>query len=213
MRRRPAGGMRPRGGSHRPMRRWQRLATFDAHVLSEVYHDDGATLASVLTVAAVMLASSLGGLFWALLEGTPDLTGFVIESVVIGAAAATGMFFVWAGLVAVITGQTAFARSGRPTDSRALRATVRTLAFSTVPFGWSVFIFVPGVAFEVTLISMGLLLLSTTLATQTALGSSLGRALGANVVGFFLWLTVLGELMSFRDQFAPAPFLFELGGL
>ena len=89
---------------------------------------------------------------------------------------------------------------------------MRTLAFSTVPFGWSVFIFVPGAAFEVTLVSMGLLLLSTTLATQTVLQSSFPHALGANVIGFFLWSAVLSELMSRQDLYAPAVFLWELGG-
>lgn len=211
MRRMPSGGS-PGGGSPRPMSRCQRLATFDQRVLSEVYRDEGATLASVFTVAIVMLVSSLGGLLWAVLEDLPDLADFAIESVVIGSAVATGMFFVWAGLVALITGQAGGQMGGRP-DNRALRAAVRTLAFSTVPFGWSVFIFVPGAAFEVTLISMGLLLLSTTLATQTVLQSSFPRALGANVVGFFLWSAVLSELMSRQDFYAPAVFLWELGGL
>jgi len=191
------------------MSRWQRLATFDGQVLSEVYRDDGATLASVLTVAVVMTVSSLGGLLWAFLEDAPKLGEFALDSVLIGSAAATGMFFVWAGVVALITGQGLGARP----DARALRGTVRTLAFSTVPFGWSVFIFVPGAGFEVAVVSMGLLLLSTTLATQTVLGSSLARALGGNVVGFFLWLTVLSELVTFADPFAPAAFVFELGGL
>lgn len=205
MRRMPPGG----APQPRPMTRWQRLATFDARVLSEVYRDEAATPAAFLTVLVVMTLSSLGGLAWAALEDAPDLGEFALDSVVVGSAAAAGMFFVWAGVVALLTGQGLGARP----DARALRATVRTLAFSTVPFGWSLFIFIPGAAFEVALVSMGLLLMSTTLATQTVLGSTLARALGANVVGFFLWLTVLSELVTFRNPFAPAAFLFELGGL
>jgi hypothetical protein len=201
----------PRGaGEPAPMKRWQKLATFDSQVLQEVYRDRGATAAAVMTVAVVMFLSSLGGYLWALFEDA-ESTDFLIESVVVGSLAATGMFFVWAGLVALITGQLASPGTGRP-DNEALRATVRTLAFATVPFGWSFLIFVPGIEYEVTLISVGLLLLSTTLATQVAAGGSLGKALGANLVGFFLWSRVLSELMGRSEQYAPAVFIWELGG-
>ena len=208
-----SGGFSSGRGGPQPIRRWQRLATFDSQVLSEVYRDESATLAAVLTVVVVMFVSSLGGFAWAALEKAPDLTDFLVESVLIGSLAAVGMFFVWAGLVAVVTGQAAGGAVRGRADGQAFRATVRTLAFASVPFGWSVFIFVPGAEYEITLISLGLLLLSTTLATQTAIGGSLGRALGANLIGFFVWVAVLSALMSRENLYAPAVFLWELGGL
>ncbi len=188
--------------------RWQRLATFDETVLREIYRDTTATLPAVLTVAAVMFISSLGGFLWIVLEGAPRQSEFFIESVVIGSIAATGLFFVWAGLVAVITGQI-----GQQGNNTALTGTVRTLAFATTPFVFSALIFIPGLSFAVTLISISLLLLSTTLATQTSIGGSIGRALGANIFGFFIWITVLSALISRSDTFAPAIFIWDRFGI
>ncbi len=100
----------------------------------------------------------------------PGIGAFALESVLEGSLAVSGLFFVWAGLVALLTWQ------GQRPEPEALAATVRTLAFAAVPFGWSFLIFVPGIEYPVTLIALGLLLLSTTLATQTAVGGSLGRS-------------------------------------
>ena len=116
-----------------PGARWKRLATFDGAVLQEIYRDTTAVVPAMLTVALVMFVSALGGLLWAVLEDVPDKLGFFLDSVVIGALVATGMFFVWAGLVAAMAGQV-----GRQ-DSAALTATVRTLSFATVPFTFSFF--------------------------------------------------------------------------
>ncbi len=190
-----------------PGARWKRLATFDGAVLQEIYRDTTAVVPAMLTVALVMFVSALGGLLWAVLEDVPDKLGFFLDSVVIGALVATGMFFVWAGLVAAMAGQV-----GRQ-DSAALTATVRTLSFATVPFTFSFFIFLPGLGYAVTLLSVGLLLLSTTLATQIALGTSLARALGSNLFGFVLWLIVLSALNDRDGQFAPPIFLWERFGL
>ena len=190
-----------------PGARWKRLATFDGAVLQEIYRDTTAVVPAMLTVALVMFVSALGGLLWAVLEDVPDKLGFFLDSVVIGALVATGMFFVWAGLVAAMAGQV-----GRQ-DSAALTATVRTISFATVPFTFSFFIFLPGLGYAVTLLSVGLLLLSTTLATQIALGTSLARALGSNLFGFVLWLIVLSALNDRDGQFAPPIFLWERFGL
>lgn len=187
--------------------RWKRLATFDSQVLQEVYRDTNATVPGILTVVAVMFASSFGGFIWALLEDVPGKGEFFVESVVLGTLIATGMFFVWAGFVALAAGQL-----GRP-DNTALAATVRTLSFATVPFAFSSLIFIPGLEYTVTLISVGLLILSTTLATQAAVGGTIGRALGSNLVGFFLWVVVLSSVMSRDGNFAPGVFLWERFGL
>ena len=187
--------------------RWRRLALFDAQVLQEVYRDTTATVPAMLTVVAVMFLSALGGFLWIVLEDVPGKGEFFLESVVIGTLIATGMFFVWAGIVALGAGQV-----GRQ-DNAAIAATVRTLSFATVPFAFSFLIFVPGLHYPITLITSGLLLLSTTLATQTALGGGIARALGANLIGFFLWAAVLSALMSRDDSFAPALFLWERFGL
>ena len=190
-----------------PSNRWQRLAAFDSNVLHEIHRDTTATTAGILTVLAVMFASSLGGFIWIVLEDAPQKAEFFIESVVGGTFIATGMFFVWAGLVAATAGQL-----GR-VDNAALAATARTLAFATVPFAVSFLIFIPGLEFTVSLIAIALLFLSTTLAVQTALNLPIGRAVGANAVGFFLWLIVLSTLMSRDNSFAPAVFLWERFGV
>ena len=183
--------------------RWQRIALFDDAVLREVHRDDTATTTAIITVAVVMLISSLGGFFWYLAEDGHDKIEFFLESVVVGTALATGMFFVWIGIVAGIAGQVG---SGDPT---ALRATVRTLSFASVPFGFSFLIFIPGLAYPVTLIAIALLVISTTFATQIATGRPSGRALGINLVGFFLWTAVMSTLMSPSNAFAPAVFIWE----
>jgi hypothetical protein len=157
----------------------------------------------VLTVFATMLAAGVGGFIWWLADDGPDKTAFFLESVVAGTFIAGGMFLVWAGLVAVTAGQ--MARD----QGAALAATVRTLSFASLPFALAFFVFIPGLEFVVTLLAVALLLLSMTLATQRALGGSVGRALGANVVGFFLWLLVLTTLMSDAGTFAPGVFLWD----
>lgn len=153
------------------MNRWQRLVTVDGQVLSEVYRDRGASPA-VATVVVVIVVSSLGGLLWAALEGRAGHRCVCAGVGDRGSLAASGLFFVWAGLVALLTWQ------GQRPEPEALAATVRTLAFAAVPFGWSFLIFVPGIEYPITLIALGLLLLSTTLATQTAAGGGWGEAGG-----------------------------------
>lgn len=183
--------------------RWQRIALFDDTVLPEIHRDDAATATAMITVAAVMFISSLGGFFWYLAEDGHDKLAFFLESVIVGTALATGMFFVWIGIVAGIAGQIG------GSDHAALRATVRTLSFASVPFAFSSLIFIPGLAYPITLIAIALLVISTTLATQIATGRPTGRALGVNLVGFFLWTAVMSTLMSPSNAFAPAVFLWE----
>ena len=66
-------------------------------------------------------------------------------------------------------------------------------------------------AVGVLLAAVAVWLLSTTLATRTALGFTTARALGANLVGFLLWLIVLSSLIDRGDFFAPAVFIWSLG--
>ncbi len=183
--------------------RWQRLALFDGSVLHEIHRDDSATVTALITAAVVMFVSSFGGFLWYVAEDGHDKIEFFLESVVVGSLLATGVFFVWAGLVAGIAGQIGGA------DYTALRATVRTLSFASVPFGFSFLIFIPGLAYPITLVTVALLVLSTTLATQTAIGRSTGRALGVNLVGFVFWAAVMSALMSRDNAFAPAVFIWD----
>ena len=208
-------------GSRAP-NRWSRVLTFDENVLHEIYRDTTATIPAVLTVLGVMALSGIGGIiWWAVIEDNPQKGEFFLESTVIGTLIATGMFFVWAGLVAAMAGQL-----GRPGNLRqlsrpdnisqfgqqgnqALSATIRTLAFSSVPFSLSALIFIPGLEFVISIVSLALLLISTTLATRVALGVTFGRALGSNLTGFFLWLIVLSTLMDAPNNYlAPAVFFW-----
>ena len=186
--------------------RWQQVAAFDTRMLELIYRDTSATAAAMVTVPVIMLISGLGGFLWIVLENGPNKGEFFLESVVVGSLLATGLFFVWAGLVAAAAGQL-----GRQ-DNSALIATVRTLSFSTVPFAVSFLIFIPGLEFPIALVAVGLLLLSTTLATQIAVGGSIGRALSANVLGFLLWVVVLSAVNSGDNGFAPPIFLWERFG-
>jgi hypothetical protein len=184
--------------------RWSRVLTFDETVLHEIYRDTTATIPAVLTVLGVMALSGIGGIvWWAVIEDNPQKGEFFLESTVIGTLIATGMFFVWAGLVAAMAGQL-----GR-NDSQALSATIRTLSFSSVPFALSALIFIPGLEFVISIVALALLLISTTLATRVALGVTFGRALGSNLTGFFLWLIILSTLMDApNNYFAPAVFFW-----
>ena len=184
---------------------WRRIFAFDEAALQQVHRDTTATIRGVLTVLAVMAISSLGGfIWWAVLEDAPGKLDFFIESVVVGTLAATGLFFVWAGLVAAAGGQL-----GRR-DNAALAATIRTLSFSSLPFAVSFLIFIPGLEFPISLAAVSLLLLSTTLATRTALGVNTARAVGANLIGFLLWLIILSALIERGDYFAPAVFIWGI---
>ena len=197
--------MNARRGPQQP-NRWQRLASFDETALQEVYRDTTLTARGVLTVLVVMAISSLGGFVWlAVLEDrVGDEVDFLIDSVLIGSLLATALFLVWGGLVGVFGGQL-----GRQ-DPQALAATVRTHAFASVPFGFSGLILIPGLEFTISVITLGLLLISTTQAARVSLGVSLGRALGANLFGFFIWLVVLTALTDRGDAYAPAIFFWSL---
>lgn len=185
-------------------RRWQGVLAFDENVLREIHADRTATVWGLLTVAGVMAVSGIGGfIWWAVLEDGPSKGEFFVESTVIGTLIATGLFFVWAGIVAATAGQL-----GR-TDSEPLAATVRTLSYASAPFALSFFIFIPGLEYVISLLAVALLLASTTLATRVALGVTFGRALLSNLGGFFIWLLVLSSLMDAPDDyFAPAIFIW-----
>ena len=203
---------RPRGTP--PTDRWQRVLTFDEQVLHEILRDASAAVPGILTVIVVMFLSSLGGFIWWLIEDGPSKSEFFFESVILGSLIATGLFFVWAGLVAVMAGQLGGPNSGGQQGglpNEALAATVRTMSFAVTPFAISGLMFIPGLAFEVSLLAFGLLLMSTTLAVRAALGVTLGRALGTNLLGFFIWVLVLSTLMDDRDYFAPGAFIWGGG--
>ncbi len=85
--------------------RWQRILTFDEQVLPEILRDNSATLQGVLTVTVAMFVSGLGGFIWWLIEGYPSKSEFFFESVLLGSLIATGLFFVWAGMIAAMAGQ------------------------------------------------------------------------------------------------------------
>lgn len=184
--------------------RWQGVLSFDENVLREIHADRAATVWGLLTVAGVMAASGVGGfVWWAVVEDYPSKGEFFLESTIIGTLVATGLFFVWAGIVAATAGQL-----GRG-DSEPLTATVRTLSYASAPFALSFFIFIPGLEYVVSLLAVSLLLASTTLATRVALGVTFGRALLSNLTGFFIWLLVLSALMDAPDDyFAPAIFIW-----
>lgn len=200
---------RPRGTP--PTDRWQRVLTFDERVLPEILRDTSATVPGILTVVVVMFVSGLGGFIWWLIDDHPSKGEFFFESAILGSLISTGLFFVWAGLVAAMAGQLGGAK--RPgqfniSKNEALAGTVRTMSFAVTPFAVSGLMFIPGLEFEISLLAFGLLLLSTTLAVRTALGVPMGRALGTNLVGFFIWLLVLSSLMDRGDYFAPGAFIW-----
>ena len=183
-----------------PTDRWQRILSFDENVLSEIHRDSGATLLGLLTVFAAMAASGLGGFLWWVVEGNRGKLDFFLESTIMGTLIATGLFFVWAGLVGASAGQL-----GR---QEVLAATVRTISYASFPFAVSFFIFIPGLEYPITLLAVALLVISTTLATRVSLGLSFGRALGSNLIGFFLWALILTQLMEPGGYFAPAIFVW-----
>ena len=194
-----------------PTERWQRVLTFDEQVLPEILNDSSATVPGILTVAVVMFLSGLGGFIWWLIEDHPSKGEFFFESVILGSLIATGMFFVWAGLVAAMAGQLGGPnRRGQLSigKNEALAGTVRTMSFAVTPFAVSGLMFIPGLEFEISLLAFSLLLLSTTLAVRTALAIPLGRALGTNLFGFFIWLLVLSSVMDRGDYFAPGAFIW-----
>ncbi|HJN92347.1 MAG TPA: hypothetical protein QGF05_06440 [Dehalococcoidia bacterium] len=214
--------MMQRPSGSQDLNRWQRVLTFDDNVLQEIYRDTTATVPAVLTVLAVMILSGVGGfVWWAVIENNPQQTDFLLESTVIGTLIATGMFFVWVGLVAAMAGQlgrpgnigqgsqpgniSQFGRQG----NQELSATVRTLSFASVPFGLSALVFIPGLEFVISIVALSLLFISTTLATRIALNVTFARALGSNLTGFFLWLIILSTLMDApNNYFAPAIFFW-----
>ena len=197
--------MMPRGPGPDPLLRWKRLLTFDVAALHDVYRDTTATVVGLATVPVVMFLAGLGGLiWWTVIEDNPGTGDFVIESLVVGTLIATGLFYVWAGLVAAAAGQL-----GRG-DGRALTATIRTLSYASTPFAVSFLIFLPGMEFTISLIAVSLLVVSTTQATQVALQTGYGRALGLNLFGFFVWASVLAAVTSAGHFYAPPPFLGSL---
>ena len=180
--------------------RWQRLLSLDATVLREVYQDAAGTPLAIGTALAVFFLSGLGGWIWWWIEDRPGKIDLFLDSVLLGTLLATGMFLVWAGMVVVVSGRAGVGATGAP------EAIVRTLCYATVPFAVSFLIFIPGLAFVITLIAAGLLLISTSLAVQAALNVPLQRAVGLNLFGFFLWAAVLSAVTDLDTQLAPGIF-------
>ena len=68
------------------------------------------------------------------------------ESVILGSLIATGLFFVWAGLVAVMAGQLGGQNNAELSGihNDALSGTMRTMSFAVTPFTVSGMMFIPG---------------------------------------------------------------------
>ncbi len=192
----------PRPPSRRGQR-LQRLLTLDPTIHRDIYRDRSLTLEALGAALAVFFLSGLGGWLWLEFIEDRPIDGFFIDSVLIGTLTATGLFFVWVGIVAASVGVL-----GRDSGT-AMADVLRTLAYATLPFALSFLIWVPGLAFPVTLTVITLLLVSMAQATQVVASLSFGRALGVNLMAFFLWASLLSSLMD-SNHFAPGIFLWEL---
>ncbi|MGA2285194.1 MAG: hypothetical protein ABSG55_02840 [Dehalococcoidia bacterium] len=203
------------------MNRLMRLARLDTTVFDEVRLDPGATIPSLVVMAASTFLAGLGGLlYWMITLNIPSVPGvsisrgtgaFFLKSTIMGSVFAIALWVAWVLLVYIILTQLFKEQA----DAQQL---LRTMGMAAIPLALTFFMFIPQVDFGIGLISLALLFGLTTVAIQAATKADVAKVLVANTAGFAVWALVLtllaGNISLSGNGLSPniyAPGIFSFG--
>lgn len=154
----------------RIIQRSQAVATFDRRTYDEIARDPRALPEAAIVVAAVAIASGIGGLT----EGADGLVGGIILSLLGWVIAAMVVYFVGTRI------------TGTPTTSGSVESLMRTLGYASAPNILSIF----GFIWVIGALILGILwiwtLITTVIAIRAALNMGTARAVATGLIAWIV---------------------------
>ncbi|MEP7216296.1 MAG: YIP1 family protein [Anaerolineaceae bacterium] len=182
-----------------------RLAKLDTTVFDEVRDDANELIPAIVIAAVSAVLAGLGAfMFWkAVAAGTPD-SAFV-NQVILGSIFLAVMYGVAALVVYVVMAQLFKVQVD-------LQALVRTMGYAAFPLAFCLLMFIPILWPVFAIVPLALLLVTMIYAVQSATGAESNQVVIASLIGFAVFVLVLG-LISTQTDYAKAPMGAGLFGI
>lgn len=182
-----------------------RLAKLDTTVFDEVRDDANELIPAIVIAVVSALLAGLGAfMFWkAVAAGTPG-SAFV-NQVILGAIFLAVMYGVAVLVVYVVMAQLFKVQVD-------LQALVRTMGYAAFPLAFSLLMFIPIVWPVFAIVPLALLLVTMIYAVQSATSAESNQVVIASLIGFAVFVLVLGLISSTSDA-AKAPMGAGLFGI
>ena len=182
-----------------------RLAKLDTTVFDEVRDDANGLVPAVIIAAVSSLLAGLGAfMFWkAVAAGTPD-SAFV-NQVILGSIFMAVMYGVAALVVYVVMAQLFKVQVD-------LQALARTMGYAAFPLAFCLLMFIPILWPVFAIVPLALVLVTMIYAVQSATGAESSQVVIASLIGFAVFVLVLGLISSTTD-FVKAPMGAGLFGI
>lgn len=182
-----------------------RLAKLDTTVFDEVRDDANGLVPAIVIAAVSALLAGLGAfMFWKVVAaGTPD-SAFV-NQVILGSIFMAVMYGVAALVVYVVMAQLFKVQVD-------LQALVRTMGYAAFPLAFCLLMFIPILWPVFAIVPLALLLVTMIYAVQSATGAESNQVVISCLIGFAVFVLVLGLISSTTD-FTKAPLGAGLFGI
>ena len=187
------------------MNRLVRLAKLDTTVFDEVRDDANELIPAIVIAVVSSILAGLGAfMFWkAVAAGTPD-SAFV-NQVILGSIFMAVMYAVAALVIYVVMAQLYKVQVD-------LQALIRTMGYAAFPLAFCLLMFIPILWPVFAIVPLALLLVTTIYAVQSATGAESNQVVIASLIGFAVFVLVLGLISSTTD-YVKAPMGAGLFGI
>lgn len=182
-----------------------RLVKLDTSVFDEVRDDPKELVPAIIIAVAGAFLAGLGSLlFWsAVADGKPD--SVFVNQFILGSIFMAVMYGVAALVVYVVMAQMYKVQVD-------LQAVIRTMGYAAFPLAACVLMFIPILWPVFAIVPLAVLLVTMIYAVQSATGAESNQVVTASVIGFAVFVLVLG-LISSTSDFAKAPMGAGLFGI
>ena len=182
-----------------------RLAKLDTTVFDEVRDDANGLVPAIIIAAVSALLAGLGAfMFWQVVAaGQPD-SAFV-NQVILGSIFMAVMYGVAALVVYVVMAQLFKVQVD-------LQALARTMGYAAFPLAFCLLMFIPILWPVFAIVPLALVLVTMIYAVQSATGAESSQVVIASLIGFAVFVLVLGLISSTTD-FVKAPMGAGLFGI
>lgn len=183
-----------------------RLMKLDTSVFDEV-RDDPKELVPALVIAGISaLLAGLGAmLFWSgVAAGKPDAV--FLNQLILGSIFLAAMHGVSALVIYVVMAQMYKVQAD-------LQAILRTMGYAAFPLALSVLMFIPILWPVFAIVPLALLLVTTIYAVQSATGAESNQVVTASVIGFTVFVLILGLISTAATDFPDSPIGAGLFGI
>ncbi len=194
------------GANFRSISGWvARLLRLDLSVFDEIRSDPSATPGALIVVATASVMAGIGSWLWAIQWRGIAASEVLYKSLVIGSILQTLAWLIWVYFVFQVLARGYGAR----TDIFEL---IRTMGFAFAPVGLGILVSVPNFTMPFGVISLAGAASLTYFAIRSSSSAEPQQALVANLVGFLLFVVVMGVLANIWEvgQVGGGP---KIGGL